>query len=322
MPDPQTPPAPDFSAIQGHQIHDPSTISAAKPDTMGLGIQDIDPARLATDIGPALDHLTSHIENYTQSGRALHPVLSRLGDATRAAKELLVGGTTPKGPQEGVLNNPVTTTMSMAVPAPEAAEALADRRAFAANPEAGHIKLDFDSIPGHQVHETAPQGGHAGGGVASVEELNRPGRFVKVSRSGQLTDQGKVPDFNLQPGEAGYQVTPEGYDLKAGQETPATKLGVDKYHKEVFRPKAASVRPTPKQAIEDAGMVYKGELMPGSHVHMLEHPDYPGKTAAMKEAENITPETVKEKMANKLKEFGIKHNPAGAGSMVSKALSQ
>ena len=128
MPDPQNPQTPDFSAVPGHQIHDPSTISAAKPDTMGLGIQDIDPARLATDIGPALDHLTSHIENYTQQGRALHPVLSRLGDATRAAKELLVGGTTPKGPQEGVLNNPVTTTMSMAIPAPEAAEALTDRR--------------------------------------------------------------------------------------------------------------------------------------------------------------------------------------------------
>ena len=97
---------------------------------------------------------------------------------------------------------------------------------------------------------------------------------------------------------------------------------MDKYHKEVFKPKAVATKPTPQKAIEDAGMVYKGELMPGSHVHMIEHPDYPGKTAAMKEAENITPDTVKEKMANKLKEFGIKPNPAGAGSMVSKALPQ
>lgn len=79
------------------------------------------------------------------------------------------------------------------------------------------------------------QGGHAGGGVASVEELNRPGRFVKVSRSGALTDQGKTPDFTLKPGEAGYQVRPDGtWELKAGEESPATKLGIQNYAKEVF----------------------------------------------------------------------------------------
>ena len=59
--------------------------------------------------------------------------------------------------------------------------------------------------------ETALQGGHAGGGVASVEELNRPGRFIKVSRSGQITDQNKVPDFNLGAGEAGYQIETRWY---------------------------------------------------------------------------------------------------------------
>ena len=77
-----------------------------------------------------------------------------------------------------------------------------------------------------------------------------------------------------------------------------------------------------QKTIEDAGMVYKGELMPGSHVHMFEDPAHPGKTVAIKEAENITPDTVKERMKNKLKEFGVKPNPAGAGSMVSKALSK
>lgn len=81
-----------------------------------------------------------------------------------------------------------------------------------------------------------PQGGHAGGGVASVEELSRPGRFVKISKSGMPTDQGKVPDFNLKAGEAGYQVKPDGmWELKAGQETNATKLGVQNYAREVFK---------------------------------------------------------------------------------------
>lgn len=85
------------------------------------------------------------------------------------------------------------------------------------------------------VGEAALQGGHAGGGVASVEELNRPGRFVKISRGGMPTDQGKVPDFTLKPGEAGYQVKPDGsYELKAGQETPTTKVGVQSYAKQVY----------------------------------------------------------------------------------------
>lgn len=112
------------------------------------------------------------------------------------------------------------------------------------------------------------QGGHAGGGVASVEELNRPGRFVKVGRSGQLTDQGKVPDFNLQHGEAGYQVTPQGYELKAGQETPATKMGVDKYHKTVFKggekkPFVSDVQGPP---IEKAGIIQNAHKI-------LNHPE-------------------------------------------------
>lgn len=90
---------------------------------------------------------------------------------------------------------------------------------------------------------TGPQGGHAGGGVASVEELNRPGRFVKISRSGAPTDQVKTPDFNLGPGEAGYQVMPDGtYKLKAGQETPATKRGVEGYAKELYG-KTAALQP-------------------------------------------------------------------------------
>lgn len=83
------------------------------------------------------------------------------------------------------------------------------------------------------VTASGKQGGHAGGGVASVEELARPGRFVKISRSGIPTDQNKVPDFNLRAGEAGYQVKPDGtWSLQAGQETYATKAGIQNYAKE------------------------------------------------------------------------------------------
>lgn len=93
--------------------------------------------------------------------------------------------------------------------------------------------------------EIAPQGGHAGGGVSSVEELNRPGRFVKISKSGMPTDQNKVPDFNLKPGEAGYQVMPDGtHKLVDGSETPSTKAGIDSYKREYFKGKqGATVSP-------------------------------------------------------------------------------
>jgi hypothetical protein len=59
---------------------------------------------------------------------------------------------------------------------------------------------------------------------------------------------------------------------------------------------------TPKQAIENAGMKYKGELVPGTGVHQFEHPEHPGKTAAMKE-KDITPESVKKHMADVLAKF-------------------
>jgi hypothetical protein len=41
------------------------------------------------------------------------------------------------------------------------------------------------------ITRAAEQGGHAGNGVASVEEINRPGTNYVVSKSGQLTYHGK-----------------------------------------------------------------------------------------------------------------------------------
>jgi len=95
-----------------------------------------------------------------------------------------------------------------------------------------------DKLSGKTTLE-GKQGGHAGGDVSSEEELARPGRFVKINQSGIPTDQGKTPDFNLKAGEAGYQVKPDGtYELKAGQETSATKRGVEGYTKELHGNKA------------------------------------------------------------------------------------
>lgn len=58
---------------------------------------------------------------------------------------------------------------------------------------------------------------------------------------------------------------------------------------------------TPQQTVEDEGLKYKGELVPGSGVHMFEHPAQPGQTAALKAP--FTGEDVRQKMASKIGEF-------------------
>lgn len=85
-------------------------------------------------------------------------------------------------------------------------------------------------------------------------------------------------------------------DKRAQLEKSEKKL--DKSDKVVSNSKV-----TPQQAVENSGMVYKGELVPESKVHMFEHPDHPGKTASLKEP--FTEADVKSKMANKLTEFGL-----------------
>lgn len=72
---------------------------------------------------------------------------------------------------------------------------------------------------------------------------------------------------------------------------------------ELEQPREAEKK-SPQQIIEDQGLKYKGELVKGSGVHMFEHPDHPGKTASMEES-NITPQSIKDKMASKLKDFGV-----------------
>ena len=60
------------------------------------------------ELAGKVENLTTPIENYTEAGREEHPFLSRVGDITRGAKELLVGHQTPMGAQSGIGTNAVT----------------------------------------------------------------------------------------------------------------------------------------------------------------------------------------------------------------------
>lgn len=164
------------------------------------------------------------------------------------------------------------------------------------------------------VAERLTQGGHAGGGVASEEELARPGRFVKISRSGIPTDQGKVPDFNLAAGEAGYQVKPSGeYELKAGQETPATKRGVEGYSREVFPrtninvpPERTTGSPETDAAIKEGGGIPGGIFGEpnGPHVKMFHAPET-GTTLGFAHNEPVTAEATRAKIAESNRKFKV-----------------
>jgi hypothetical protein len=182
--------------------------------------------------------------------------------------------------------------------------------------------LNFDGIIGHMLEKPTPEATVAvgGTGAASSEELARPDVFVKYSKSGEPTYLGKSPDANLKPGEAIIAVNKRTGEVRVqNTHTRSDSDALAKFgpHAKknwgsiVSQPKEQTYElsgdePTPKDTIEGQGLVYKGELTSGSKVHMFEHPDHIGKTAAMHEDEGITSESVKTKMDSKLKEFGVK----------------
>jgi hypothetical protein len=107
------------SPTPGTPITDNSTISAAPKTTAASVLHNVSqiPVDPVGSVAHALDSVTSEIENYTQQGREEHPILSRIGDVTRHAKEMLTGGQSAgesMGTSSGVLNNPVTTAISAA----------------------------------------------------------------------------------------------------------------------------------------------------------------------------------------------------------------
>ena len=324
MPDPQgqtpttTPPvatpaptqAPlSFDHIPGHESHgasgdwDEPTISAApslaheltRPATeseiQGGGLDPV------SELGKSLEKITSAIENYTQSGRAAHPVLSRLGDATNAAKEILFGGKAagkPMGTSGGVADEAALLTAPIGMEEPAAAienevkgaiKSIGERPAFHPNPEHGGVpirkKLNFDDVPGHQ--DIDPLAGKP----RTVETVQIPPKdFIdKVSRGkiDSKTVMAKRQQIRsgeqLEPAKIFYDkegnvVGADGRHRALAHMQEATPRMPVEIHREVAEnaeaPKAESSIPengtpepekAPEKPISNAGAVAKGARM-------------------------------------------------------------
>jgi hypothetical protein len=100
------------------------------------------------------------------------------------------------------------------------------------------------------------------------------------------------------------QDVPETVAMAANPELgPEEKGAIDLSGLRIREIPAEVPKASPEQMIKDQGLIYKGELTPGSGAHMMEHPHYPGKTATMMFKPDTTPEQVAAKMGSKLEEL-------------------
>lgn len=154
-------------------------------------------------------------------------------------------------------------------------------------------------------------GGIGSGGPVFVHIGKEPTAEQRAAIGRLVKEQGGVWDVEL------------GADIGEERLSGEAKTAGDFWRQvdDAFAQKKAEATPkvkepaldSPKYVAESQGLVYKGELTPGSGVHMFEHPDHPGMTAALDEAE-MTPEATREKMAGKLREFGVEEKPSGGES--------
>lgn len=119
-----------------------------------------------------------------------------------------------------------------------------------------------------------------------------PKGMVKVQPS-------PMPRGNASP----IDVKPTAVETKTVAPTPSP----------IPKAETPSAPQTPKDIVEGQGLVYKGELMPGSGVHMLEDPAHPGKTAAIKEP--FTAADAATKMQSKLAEFAANPSESPAATL-------
>jgi hypothetical protein len=113
------------------------------------------------------------------------------------------------------------------------------------------------------------------------------------------------------------------YHMEAGgDDSPETKAKLtDRYNyiaDSAGRPEdKIPVDETPQRILAQRGLDYKGELTPGSGVHMFEDPRFPGKTVALKQ-EDFTPDNVKTAIQQKLRDFKIPETQVETSGVLDK----
>jgi hypothetical protein len=272
-----------------------------------------------------LDRMAEDLQNAAESGRtksggALNPVTRALAGGTGELLKAVPVGKDVKSTAEAAIMPP--------------AMSLEEREALTAEQE-----LAFSKLGGHKVVEAPPEfayrarpvgqkGVSAGDRPVATSSLDKANTYKEnlENMTGQPHEVVHIPlkgtshtiHSGPNEGEKWYSFkkdVPEE-NVKApkskeggsgGGEPPSTPK----------KPSAPEEKPSPKDVIEGAGLKYKGELSKGSGVHMFEHPDHPGKTAALNE-DQVTPKNVKEKMTSKLKEFGVKPIKFGDSELVKK----
>lgn len=75
-----------------------------------------------------------------------------------------------------------------------------------------------------------------------------------------------------------------------------------------------------KKVVEGEGLIYKGEVSPGTGIHMMEHPDHPGITSTVRG--EITPANVHSNMERKIKDFGKEYIKPDKASNVYHSTTQ
>jgi len=73
---------------------------------------------------------------------------------------------------------------------------------------------------------------------------------------------------------------------------------------QLIAPRLQEAAPSASSAIQEAGLVDKGEIVKGSGIYQVEHPDHPGLTATVKGSDDV--QTIRSTMANKLDAFAEK----------------
>lgn len=180
------------------------------------------------------------------------------------------------------------------------------------NPYKGHEDLHDDVLNNKHLSVWsggAPPADHPLSGVDPKTGMTYNEKFRAVhdifghaAEKADFSPGGEETAWNLHRQMFSHEARPALATETRGQAAYTYKYGDFPPQKAAILPEELQGRAEDaKNAVEQQGLVYKGEVVKGSNVHQFEHPDYPGKTASLKSP--LTPENVSAKMESKLKEL-------------------